>query len=85
MPEPHWLVRPAMIRTLWRFFIVVLVAVVLAELLVHQDAHFAVERLFGFNAWFGFVACAVLIVLAKAIGAFLKRSDTYYDGEERDA
>jgi predicted membrane metal-binding protein len=61
----HWLARPSTIRLLWRGFIVVLVLTVLTE--------------FGFGAWFGFLACAVLILGAKALGALLKRPDGYYD------
>lgn len=83
--ERHWLTRPETIRKLWRLLVAVLAVVVLAELLVGHEAHFAVEQLFGFSAWFGFAACAVLIVLAKAIGVLLKRPDTYYDDETDDA
>jgi uncharacterized membrane protein len=81
----HWLARPETVRKLWRLFIAVLLVVVLAELLVPNEAHFDAERLFGFFAWFGFAACAVLIVLAKGIGVLLKRPDTYYDDEAGDA
>jgi hypothetical protein len=75
----HWLVRPRTIRRLWQFFIAILVLTVLAELAVESHPHFAVERLFGFYAFYGFFACAVLIVIAKALGFLLKRSDTHYD------
>ena len=30
-------------------------------------------------AWFGFAACVVLVIGAKAVAIFLKRPDTYYD------
>lgn len=66
-------------RRLWIAFIAVLVLPVLAELALEPHPHFAIERLFAFNALYGFLACAALIVLAKAIGLFLKRPDTYYD------
>ena len=79
--EKHWLVRPETIRLLWRIFVIVLAFTVLAELVVQHEAQFAVERVFGFSALFGFVACAALILFAKAIGIFLKRPDTYYDEE----
>jgi hypothetical protein len=42
-------------------------------------AHFEIEQVFGFYAVYGFVACAALIFLAKAIGWLLKRPDRYYD------
>lgn len=81
-PEPdHWLVRPTTIRRLWIGFAVVLALTVLADLLVERHAIFGVEGTFGFDAWFGFISCVVLIALSKALGAFLKRSDRYYDGD----
>jgi len=44
-----------------------------------EVAHFAVERIFGGYAIYGFAACAALILGAKALGLLLKRRDTYYD------
>ena len=41
--------------------------------------HFGLDGTFGFGAWFGFAACVVLMLFAKALGAILKRPDTYYD------
>lgn len=42
-------------------------------------AHFEIEQLFGFYAVYGFLACAALILIAKAVGLVLKRPDSYYD------
>ena len=66
-------------KLIWRIFIAILVLTVLAELAIEAHPHFALERLFGFNALYGFLSCAVLIVIAKALGFVLKRRDTYYD------
>ncbi len=82
--EKHWLTRPQTIRLLWRVFVAVLALTVLAELVVQHEVRFEVEGWFGFNAVFGFVACAVLIVVAKAIGIVLKRPDNYYAENDRD-
>jgi hypothetical protein len=79
----HWLVRPATIRRLWRVFIAVLALTVLAEFLVEHDPHFRIESVPGFGAWYGFLACAGMILFAKALAVFLKRPDTYYE-EKRD-
>jgi hypothetical protein len=76
----HWLVRPATIRRLWIVFILVLVALVALDLVIAHHPHFGIDGTFGFGAWFGFLSCVALIVLAKALGAILKRPDTYYDG-----
>ena len=77
--EPHWLTRPATIRKLWAVFIALLVATLAAELFVAHEAHFGIDGTFGFHAWYGFGACAVLILVAKLLGLVLKRPDTYYD------
>lgn len=79
----HWLVRQSTIRNLWLAFIVLLALTVGAEAFVESDTHFSVEGVFGFGAWFGFVSCAALILLAKVVAVFLKRPDSYYDGDER--
>lgn len=81
--ERHWLTRPQTVRKLWVLFIAVLAATVLAELFISHESHFGVDGTFGFNAWYGFLACAVLILVAKVLGLVLKRPETYY-GEERD-
>ena len=82
--ERHWLTRPETIRKLWAIFIAVLAATVLAELLIEHEAHFGIDGSFGFHAWYGFLACAALIVFAKLLGLLLKRPDTYYEGDRRE-
>jgi hypothetical protein len=66
------------VRLLWRGFLAVLVLLVLVELLVHLHPRFAIESVFGFAAWFGFAACAAMIVVAKGLALWLKRPDGYY-------
>lgn len=77
--ELHWLVRPTTIRWLWIGGIALLAAFVAAGALVHGHAYFGIDGTFGFNAWFGFAACAAMVVVAKALGVALKRKETYYD------
>jgi hypothetical protein len=66
------------IRRLWQVFIAILAATVLSEFAVHEEPHFAVERVFAAYAIYGFAACAALILIARAIGLLLKRPDDYY-------
>jgi hypothetical protein len=75
----HWLVRPANIRRIWIAFIALLAVLVLLDLLIAKHPHFEIEGTFGFGAWYGFIACAVLVFGSKALAIFLKRPDTYYD------
>ena len=64
---------------IWKIFIAVLALTVAAQLIVESHPHFAPERLFGWNALYGFLACAVLILVANALGVALKRREDYYD------
>jgi hypothetical protein len=82
--KPHWLDDPRNVKRLWRGFLVVLVLTVLAEGLVTLHPHFAVESLFGFHAVFGFIGCALMILVAKALALLLKRPDTYYAQDDDD-
>lgn len=77
--QPHWLTRPATIRILWIALYVVLALTVLAELVYPVEGHFGIDGSFGFNAWYGFAVCAAMILVAKLLGVWLKRRDTYYD------
>lgn len=81
--DPHWLDEPRNVKRLWRGFLVLLALTVAAQLVVHLHPHFAIESVFGFYAWFGFLACAAMIVVAKVLARLLKRPDTYY-GEQDD-
>jgi hypothetical protein len=77
--DDHWLARPTTITLLWRIFIAGLALVVAAELAIEIAPHFSFERVLGFGAVLGFVACVGLIMFSKLLGAFLKRPDDYYD------
>jgi hypothetical protein len=76
--KSHWLDEPRNVKHLWRGFLAVLVLTVLAEAGVQLHPHFEIESVFGFSAWFGFAACAAMIILAKALALLLKRPDSYY-------
>jgi len=80
-PSLHWLVRPETIRKLWIGGGVLLAALVVIELGVPAHGSFGLDGTFAFNAWFGFAACVAMILFAKGLGIFLKRKDTYYDGD----
>jgi hypothetical protein len=77
--DDHWLARRGTIRFLWIVFGAILVALVLADLAIEHHPLFGLDASLGFGAWYGFAACVLLVVFAKALGAVLRRPDTYYD------
>lgn len=82
--EEHWLTGPRAMKRLWTVFGAALALTVLAELWIPSAPHFAIERIFAFNALYGFLVCAVMILAAKALGLLLKRPDTYYEERADD-
>ena len=64
---------------LWKIFIAILALSVVAQFFVEGHPLFAPERLFAWNALYGFLACAALILGAKALGLLIKRDERYYD------
>jgi len=83
--DDHWLTRPVTIRRLWIGFALVLGALVLAGLQIKVKGYFGIDDLFGFAAWFGFGSCVLMVLVAKALGALLKRSESYYQEEATGA
>jgi hypothetical protein len=81
-PRSHWLDEPRNVKRLWRGFLALLAATVVAEFFLTLHPHFAVESLPAFYAVYGFLACAAMIIAAKGIGMLLKRADTYYRADD---
>jgi hypothetical protein len=52
---------------------------VIAEFFVHRHVDHPWEALFGFYAVYGFVACVLLVLIAKAMRKVVMRDEDYYD------
>lgn len=76
--DNHWLTRPSTIRRLWWVSGFVLALTVLAQVFIPVKGKFALESTFGFAAWYGFVACVAMVLVAKVLGWWLKRPEDYY-------
>ena len=77
----HWLLRKENIRKLWVGFIIIMAITVLAGLFVQQYEPFGIEDSFGFFAWYGFITCVAMVLLARLLGLILKRPENYYDDD----
>lgn len=80
----HWLYRRENLPKLWAVQVLILLLALLPEFFLHHHPHFesagfTLDATFGFYAWYGFLACAGMVAVAKVLGIFLKRKDTYYD------
>ncbi|MEM7209709.1 MAG: hypothetical protein AAF434_17955 [Pseudomonadota bacterium] len=74
----HWLTRPGTVRKLWWISAVVLAITVLLQFVFKVKGYFGVDSWFGFGAVYGFGCCVAMVLVAKALGAVLKRGEDYY-------
>ncbi len=57
-----------------------LILLLALEPFIHKHPYFAWEKWFGFYAIYGFVACMLLVLVAKYIlRPLVKREEDYYD------
>jgi len=82
--DDSWLVRPSSIRLLWRIFWAVLALTVAAHAVIDVKGYFGIDGWYGFGAAFGFLACVLMVVVAKGLGLLLKRDQDYYREQDHD-
>lgn len=80
----EWLVQRS--RMLSLALLVIMAGLVLADIVTEPAyVRFPWDRLGGFAAVYGFIACIVIIALAKGLGqAFLYQPEDYYDNDCHD-
>jgi len=71
--------KPENIKMIRRIFHSCLVVLVLLDLFISKHPHFIWENIPGFDAVCGFIACALIIAVAKTLGLLLKKKEDYYD------
>ena len=52
------------------------------DFFVHRHIEHSWEQLPGFYALYGFVACVLLVLIAKVLRTLLMRKEDYYDVDE---
>ena len=71
--------KPENIKRMLKVFYVLCVLLVVADFVVHRHIGFAWEKIPAFYAIYGFVACVVLVILAKELRKVVMRKENYYD------
>lgn len=77
--KTFWFDQPQNIKRLLRWFYGACAVLLLLDLVIHRHVLHNWENLFGFYGIFGFVACWILVVVAKEMRKFLMRGEDYYD------
>jgi len=71
--------KPENVKRVLKWFYVICGLLVLADFVVHRHVGFGWEKIPAFYAIYGFVACVVLVVLAKEMRKVVMRKEDYYD------
>ncbi len=72
--------NPKNVTRLLVIFFSSVVLLMFFDLFVHKHSHFAWEDYFGFYPVYGFVACVLLVIIAKyVLRPLVKRKEDYYD------
>lgn len=77
--KTHFFDRPENVKRLLRGFYAICVLLVVIDFVVHRHIGFAWEKIPAFYALYGFVACVLLVVLAKMMRHVVMRKEDYYD------
>jgi hypothetical protein len=77
--KTHIFDKPENVDRLLKGFYAICVLLVGADFIVHRHIGFDWEKIPAFYAIYGFVACVLLVVLAKKMRSVLMREEDYYD------
>ncbi|MDH5445474.1 MAG: hypothetical protein OEY52_07940 [Gammaproteobacteria bacterium] len=80
MPEKQYFFdKPKNVNRVLYGFYVICGLLVIADFIVHRHIGLDWERIPAFYAMYGFVACVLLVVLAKLMRKLVMRKEDYYD------
>ena len=78
--QQHIFDKPENIRRLLRILYLACALLLVLDLVIHRHVIHAWESVWGFYAFYGFLACVGLVLTAKQLRKILKRPENYYDG-----
>jgi hypothetical protein len=77
--KAYWLDDPRNVDRLVHRFYILCAALLAIDIFVPKHGPFAIEHVFGFYGIFGFLACVVLVLIAKQLRRAVMRPEDYYD------
>lgn len=77
-----WFDKASNVRRLLRIFYLLCAVLLGVDWLYHRHIVHPWEGMPGFFSTFGFIACVVLVLLAKELRKFLMRDENFYDRDD---
>ncbi|VAW93105.1 FIG01058277: hypothetical protein [hydrothermal vent metagenome] len=69
-------------RVIHSLYIICIVLFIL-DFIINRHIYINLENLWGFYAVYGFIACVLLVLIAKWMRTFLMREESYYTSQEK--
>lgn len=80
MSKKHFWDDENRVKKFLNLFYLVCVGLILVDFFIHRHGHISVEQWPGFYAVYGFVACVLLVFIAKHIlRPLVMKEEDYYD------
>ena len=80
MPEKKYFFdKPDNVKWVLRVFYVICAILVIADFIFHRHIGLAWEEIPAFYAIYGFIACVLLVLVAKEMRKVVMRKEDYYD------
>lgn len=77
--KKHIFDNPDNIKRVLHIFYACCVILFALDFVIHRHVYHSWENLWAYYPIFGFVACVILVLVAKWMRTFLMRSEDYYD------
>lgn len=77
--KTSWFDHPQNVKRLLRVFYLICAGLVVVDFVYNRHVVHPLEHLWGFYAGYGFVACVILVLVAKELRKLVMRDEDYYD------
>jgi hypothetical protein len=82
--KQHLFDNPRNVRLLVRGLVICCVILFGLDFVLHRHVEHPWESFPGFYAIYGFIACVILVLIARELRKLVMRDEDYYDREEGD-
>ena len=77
--KTHVFDKPQNVKRLLNGFYICCILLVIADFIIHRHTTMSWESIPAFYAMYGFIACVVLVIIAKKMRTIVMRKEDYYD------